>query len=406
MRNNEGPGQKVPGQVRAAIKEPVVTLSAGPVAVFPRVMQGLARPVHYDYDPYFQDFYEQVVRKLTQALRCSEPALILHCEPAPGLEAAAASLIGPDDVVLNLASGVYGKGFGYWSARYHKEMIEIEVPYNEAIDPQSVADAFKKRPDIKIVSVVHHDTPSGTLNPVKEIGRIVRAHDALMLVDAVSSWAGMDIHPDDCFADVFVTGPGKCLGGAPGLTIVAVNERAWAHILANPKAPTASVLSFSDWKDAWRHDKPFPFTPSVAEVNGLDAAIDQYEAEGPETVWARHALTAAACRAGVKAMGLELWAAREEIASPTTTAVRVPDGVRDSDILAAARETLGVVFSTGRGATLGKLIRIGHMGPVAEPVYAIVAVTALAAALRKLGRKVDAGAGVDAALAVIAAAKA
>jgi pyridoxamine--pyruvate transaminase len=101
-------------------------------------------------------------------------------------------------------------------------------------------------------------------------------------------------------------------------------------------------------------------------------------------------------------MGLALWAAREEIASPTTTAVRVPDGMKDSDILAAARETLGVVFSSGRGATLGKLIRIGHMGPVAEPVYAVVAVTALAAALDKLGRKTDAGAGVNAALEVIA----
>ena len=100
-------------------------------------------------------------------------------------------------------------------------------------------------------------------------------------------------------------------------------------------------------------------------------------------------------------MGLELWAAREEIASPTTTAVRVPDGVKDSDILAAAREVMGVTFSSGRGETLGKLIRIGHMGPVAEPVYAVVAVSALAAALRRLGRKVDAGAGVEAALKVI-----
>lgn len=389
-----------------SIKEPVVTLSAGPVAVFPRVLQGLARPVHYDYDPYFQTFYEQVVGKVTRALRCKEPALILHCEPAPGLEAAAASLIGPDDVVLNLASGVYGKGFGYWSARYNKELVEIEVPYNEAIDPGQVADAFRKRPDIKIVSVVHHDTPSGTLNPVKEIGRIVRDHDALMLVDAVSSFAGMDIHPDDCFADLFVTGPGKCLGGAPGLTVMAVNDRAWKHILANPKAPTASILSLADWKDAWRHDKPFPFTPSVAEVNALDAAIDQYEAEGPENVWARHALTARACRAGVKAMGLALWPAREEIASPTTTAVRIPDGVKDGDILAAARDMLGVTFSTGRGETLGKLIRIGHMGPVAEPIYAVVAVTALGAALRRLGRPLDVGAGVEAALGMIAEAKA
>lgn len=386
------------------IREPIITLSSGPVSVYPRVMQGLSRPVHYDYDRHFQAFYEEVVRKVSRALRIEDPALILHCEPAPGLEAAAASLIGPDDVVLNLASGVYGKGFGYWSARYNKELLEIEVPYNEAIDPQSVADAFKKRPDIKIVSVVHHDTPSGTLNPVKEIGRIVRENDALMLVDAVSSWAGMDIHPEDCFADVFVTGPGKCLGGAPGLTIMAVNDRAWKHILANPRAPKASVLSLADWKDAWRRDQSFPFTPSVAEVNALDAAIDQYEAEGAENVWARHALTAKACRAGVKALGLELWPAREEIASPTTTAVRVPEGMRDSDILAAARETLGVVFSAGRGATLGKLIRIGHMGPVAEPIYAVVAVAALAAALNKLGRKVDAGAAVNAALAVTAGA--
>src|SRR5262249_13547967 len=126
------------------VKEPVITLSAGPVAAYPLVLLGMARPVHYDFDPYFQGFYEQVVRKVTRALKAPEPALLLHCEPAAGLEAAAASLIGPDDVVLNLASGVYGKGFGYWSARYHKEMVEIEVPYNEAIDPASVAEAFRR----------------------------------------------------------------------------------------------------------------------------------------------------------------------------------------------------------------------------------------------------------------------
>ena len=171
-----------------------------------------------------------------------------------------------------------------------------------------MADAFRKRPDIKIVSVVHHDTPSGTINPAREIGKIVREHDGLLIVDAVSSFGGMDIHPDDCFADIFVTGPGKCLGGPPGLTIMSVSDRAWAHIEANPKAPFASILSLKDWKNAWRHDKPFPFTPSVAEINGLDGAIDQYLDEGPEKVWRRHALTARACRAGIKAMGLELWA--------------------------------------------------------------------------------------------------
>jgi pyridoxamine--pyruvate transaminase len=389
-----------------AIKEPVITLSAGPVAAYPRVLQGLGRPVHYDYDPYFQDFYEAVARKAARAMKTEEPALILHCEPAPGIEAAAASLIGPHDVVLNLASGVYGKGFGYWSQRYNKELVEIEVPFNEAIDPADVAAAFRKRPDIKVVSLVHHDTPSGTINPAREIGRIVRENGGLLIVDAVSSFAGMDIHPGDCAADIFITGPGKCLGGAPGLTVMAVSDRAWAHMEANPKAPRASALSLLDWKEAWRKDRPFPFTPSVAEVNGLDAALDQYLEEGPAKVWHRHGLTAKACRAGLQAMGLALWAKSESIASPTTTAVRVPEGLKDSDIIAAARAELGVVLSAGRGETLGKLIRIGHMGPVAEPVYAVVAVTALAAALRRLGRKVELGRGVEAAMAVIEAGKA
>ena len=385
-------------------KQPVITLSAGPVAAYPRVLQAMAGPVHYDFDLYFQAFYEAVSLKLARALRTEEVPLILQYEPAVGLEASSASLIGANDVVLNLASGVYGKGFGYWAARTAKEVIEIEVPYNDSITAEQVSEALTERPDISIVAMVHHDTPSGTINPAREIGKAVRDHGALLLIDAVSSFGGMDIHPEDCFSDIFVTGPSKCLGGPPGLTAIAVSDRAWAHIEANPDTPRASVLSLLDWKEAWRSDRPFPFTPSVSEVNALDAALDQYLDEGPEAVWKRHALTAAACRAGIEAMGLSLWAAREDIASPTTTAVTVPDGLDDGAILATARERFGVVFSCGRGETLGKLIRIGHMGAVAEPGYAILAVSALGGALRELGRDADVAAGVEACLDVIAAA--
>ena len=381
--------------------EPAITLSAGPVGVYPRVLRAMSRPVQYDFDPYFQEFYEIVNQKVSKALRIDYPALILHCEPAPGIEAAAASLISKNDIVLNLVSGVYGKGFGYWSARYNKELIEVEVPYNEAIAPEQVAAAFAQRKDIGIVAVVHHDTPSGTVNPLREIGEIVRANDALLLVDAVSSWGGMNIHPEDCCADISITGPSKCLGGAPGLTIMGVSERAWKHIENNPDAPFASALSLSDWKNAWQHDQPFPFTPSVAEMNGLDAAVDNYLDEGPENVWARHAKTARACRSGIQAMGCELWAANESIAADTTTAVRIPGGVEDETLRKAVRSLFGVTFSSGRNETLGKLLRIGHMGLVAQPIYALVAVTALGGALNHLGHKVDTAAGVEAATAEI-----
>ena len=143
---------------------------------YPNVLQAMARPIGYDFDPSFQAFYEETALKCGRAMRQDEPALILQAEPAVAIEAAAASLISADDVVLNLASGVYGKGFGYWSARYHKSMVEIEVPFNDAISPAAVEAALRDHPEISVVSVVHHDTPSGTLNPIVDIGRLVADH--------------------------------------------------------------------------------------------------------------------------------------------------------------------------------------------------------------------------------------
>lgn len=380
---------------------PVMTLTSGPVNCYPEVLQGMSRTVLYDYDPAFQRFYERVAKKAQQAMRTPEVPLIQQGEPVLALEAAAASLIAAGDTVLNLASGVYGKGFGYWAARHTDKMLEIEVPYNEAIDPATVAAKLRDNPDISVVCVCHHDTPSGTINPIDEIGRIVADNGGYLIVDAVSSFGGMDTHPEACHADIYVAGPNKCMGAAPGLSLVGISARAWEKMKANPAAPRASMLSMVDWQEAWRHDRPFPFTPSVAEVNGLDAALDLYLGEGPEAVWARHALTARAMRAGVKAMGLSLWAAREEIASPTTTSVRTPEGIDEAALRQTARERYGVVFSSGRSETMGKLTRIGHMGPTAQPIYAVAALTALGGALSALGHKVDTGAGVAAALAVI-----
>ncbi|MEM9221589.1 MAG: alanine--glyoxylate aminotransferase family protein [Pseudomonadota bacterium] len=382
-------------------RPPAFTLTTGPVDAYPDVLSALGSTVLYDYDPAFQTHYENVAKTAQKALSHHEPPVILHGEPVLALEAAAASLIAKDDVVLNLASGVYGKGFGYWAARYAKQVDEIEVPYNEAIDPEAVRAHLATRPETKIVAVCHHDTPSGTLNDIDAIGAVVAETEALLIVDAVSSWAGMETSPAACHAAIYVTGPNKCLGCPPALSLCGVSDAAWDKMSANPDAPFASMLSFTDWRNAWKSTEPFPFTPSVSEVNAMGAALDRYLAEGPEKVWARHALTAAAARAGVQAMGLELWAAREEIASPTCTAVKMPEGVDAGPILASARSRYGVTLSSGRGETLGKLVRIGHMGPTAEPMYSLVALGALGGALTAAGVRVDIGAGLAAAQARI-----
>lgn len=377
-------------------KPPVFTLTAGPVDAYPEVLRALGTTVLYDYDPAFQAFFENITLKAQKALGCDLPPLILQGEPVLALEGAAASLIARDDVVLNLASGVYGKGFGYWAARYASKVEEIEVPYDTAIDPEEVRAFLKDHPEVKVVCVCNHDTPSGTINDIDAIGAVTAEAGALLIVDAVSSWGGMETSPTSSQAAVYVTGPNKCLGCPPSLSLVAVSKAGWAKIEANPDAPFASILSFTDWKNAWKKTEPFPFTPSVAEINGFDAALDRYLDEGPEAVWKRHAVTAKVCREGVKAMGVELWPVSEGIASPTTTAVRMPDGIGAGPVIAEARARYGVSLSAGRAETLGKLIRIGHMGPTAQPAYALLAVSAMGGALKALGAKVDVARGLAA----------
>ncbi len=381
------------------ISEPLFTLTAGPVQPSAETVRALATPIYDQFDPYFLELYENVTEDLRIAMNIQRPPLIMHGEAVLGLEAAAASLIARDDVVLNLASGVYGKGYGYWAARYCKKLLEIEVPYDEAIDPASVESMFRTNPEIAVVSVVHSETPSGTLNPVAEIAAICDRHGALLIVDSVSSFGAVKVDFEGWPADIVVVGPQKALGGPPGLSIMYISDRAWAKIDSNPDAPTASMLSISDWRDAHKAEVKFPFTPSITEIYGLHSTVAQHLREGPEVAWERHARVAASTRAGILGLGLELWPVSEEICSPSLTAFKPPDGVSGSDIRSRCREQFGVMISGGYGELADALLRIGHMGPTAHPIFAAVSVAAVGQSLVDMGVNVDVGSGVAAAMA-------
>ena len=367
------------------LQVPAYMLTTGPVPAYPEVLRALGQPVLYDYTDAFQAFYQSVIEKLAQVMRTGNQPVIMQGEAILGIEAAAAGLIARQDVVLNLVSGVYGKGFGPWAARYGREVIELAVDYDDVIDPQAVEAALKQHPDISIIAVCHHDTPSGTLNPLAEIGAIAARHGAYLIVDAVSSFGGMDVHPEAVHADIFITSPSKCLGSTPGLTLAAVSDRAWQKMAGNPDAPRASFLSLLDWKEAWRAGNAFPVTPSVAEIYALNTALDLYLAEGASNVWARHAQTAQIAREGVKALGLELWPRQEANAAPTATVFKVPDGISDVALRDLMLRDHDVLVSLGRKDTAGKVLRIGHMGASAQPEFAAKAVEALAGALKKFG---------------------
>jgi pyridoxamine--pyruvate transaminase len=381
--------------------EPVFTLAAGPAGATPATLAALGQPVLHPDDPAFQERYADTVELMRRAFGTRQAPVILHGEAVLGLEAAAASLIGRDDVVLNLVSGVFGKGYGWWARRYAKEVIEVEVPYDSAVPAGAVAAALAERPDVTVVAVVHCETPSGTMNDLDAIGPVAAGHGALLIVDAVSSFGGVPCDFAAWGADLAVVGPQKCLGGPPGLSLLHVSDAAWEHMEANPAAPRASMLSIVDWKNAHEVGRPFPFTPSVSDVNALHACMEQYLAEGPAAVQRRHRAAARSVRAGADALGLELWAAEPSICSDTVTAVKVPAAVNERELRARARAESGVMLSAGSGDLAGKVITIGHMGPGAYPLGPVIALTALGRALRGFGVKADVGAAVEAAIAAL-----
>jgi pyridoxamine---pyruvate transaminase len=381
--------------------DPAFNLTSGPAGATAATLAALGRPILHHLDPAFGALYQRTVELLRQAFGTRESPVILQGEAVVGLEAAAASLIGSGDVVLNLVSGMYGRGYGEWARRYAREVIEIEVPYDSSVPAASVAEALRARPDITVVSVVHCETPCGTVNDLDAISAVVAGHEALLIVDAVSTFGGIRCDFTAWQADLVVTAPQKCLGGPPGLSLLHVSEAAWAHMAANPAAPRGSVLSILDWRDAHLASRPFPFTPSVTDIYGLHACLEQYLHEGAEAVRRRHQAAARAARAGAEALGLALWARDPAIRSDTITAVRVPAGIDEREVRAHARAQSGVMLSGGQGDLAGTVLQIGHMGPGAYPLSPVIAVTALGRALRALGANADIGAAVEAAVSAL-----
>jgi pyridoxamine---pyruvate transaminase len=382
------------------MRDPDFTLSAGPTMAWPEVLAAQGKQITYHYDPAFLELFRRTERKVAEIFLTQSDVLLMQGEAVVGLEAAARGVVRPGTHVLNLVSGIFGKGMGYWLKDFGAELHELEVPYNDSVDPADVERYLEEHPEIELLTVVHSETPSGTQHDLAAIGPMARAHGAMTIVDCVSSLGGIEFKTDDWQIDIAVAAAQKCLGGPPGITLMTVSDAAWERIRDNPAAPRASFLSMLDWKEQWIDGEKFPFTPSVVDMHGIEASCDVLLEIGLEASIAQHDLAARACRAGVKAMGLELWPRSEEVTAACVTAIAVPDGLTDVQVRAHCRERYGVMISGGQGA--GNLVRIGHMGPTAYSFYPVVGLSAVGRTMADLGVPVKIGDGVDAALEVLA----
>ncbi|WP_086770402.1 pyridoxal-phosphate-dependent aminotransferase family protein [Streptomyces bobili] len=347
-----------------------------------------------DLAPLSAARFASVEDRVARLLDTRQDVVIMQGEALLPLEGAIRGTAGPDTTALNVITGPYGRTFGDWLRDCGATVIDLAVPFHTAVTAEQIRAAFAEHPEIGFVSLVHAEAATGNTNPVAEIGEVVKEHGALFYLDAVASVGAEPVLPDAWGVDLCVIGAQKAMGGPAGVSAVSVSERAWARMAANPKAPRRSYLSLLDWKERWVDGgrTALPHAPAQLEMLALEACVERIEADGLETVMARHASAAAATRAGAVALGvgLEPYVHEAREAAPVATTLRAPAGVVASELVARALTgDPALPLAAGGGALAKEMIRVNHYGADATPGAVRSSLTALGAALAERGLTAD-----------------
>jgi aspartate aminotransferase-like enzyme len=372
----------------------------GPTALPPSVREAGGRQMINHRGPEFAAMLRRILDGMKPYFGTAGDPVVLSCAGTGGLEAAVVNTLSPGDRVLGVSIGSFGDRFAKIAATYGADVTKVDVEWGRAADPGQVRRALADGP-FRAVLLTHNETSTGVMNPIPELAAAVRdaSPDSLILVDSVSALGAVPFAMDEWGVDVVVTGSQKAWMSAPGLAMLALSDRAWAA------TETARMPRF--YLDVRKHRDSHatgetPWTPALAVVFQVDEGVRLMEAEGAESVFARHEACAAAARAGLTALGFELFADPAH-ASRTVTCVRMPVGM-DWKALNGAVKRRGVVLAGGQGKLAGHVFRLGHLGSVTvEEVLG--AIGALEAVLLEGGAALEPGAAVGAAQAAALAAR-
>ena len=315
--------------------------------------------------------------RLRLILKTRNRAVVMTGEGMLALWAALKSCLWPGDRVLCVATGPFGHGFAEMVKTLGARVKPVGFGEDEAADPEAVARVIATyRP--RMVTLVHCETPAGTLNPAAEIGAAARRYGVeLFVVDAVASAGGAPLDVDGWGIDLALVGTQKCLSALPDQAILAVSEAAWTAIESRNYA---GYDALKPWRRAVQQNV-FPYTPSWHALAALDRACGLLLEEGLDAVVRRHGEAASLCRRRARDMGLRLFPRDEAFCSPTVTALRVPDGLPWPELDRRLRAR-GMAVGGSWEKLAGRVFRIGHMGHQARVELVTRGMDTLADALK------------------------
>jgi len=372
-------------------------MGPGPSEVHPRVLRAMSTPLVGHLDPYFLDVMDETQELLRYVFQTDNKWTIpVSGTGSASMEAAIGNLVEPGETFLAPSNGYFGDRMAEMARRAGGEVVRVEAPWGEPLDPAVVSDAFETyQPDV--FGFVHAETSTGVRQPeVAELTRIAHEHDAYVIVDCVTSLGGVELRVDDWDVDVAYSGAQKCLSCPPGASPLTLNDRAMGKVLDREEPARSWYLDLSLLEGYWGEERAYHHTAPITNVYALREALRLVAEEGLTERWARHRRVAGGLKAGVEAMGMEM-NAPEEFWLPSLNAVRVPDGVTDAEVIDYVLDEFDLEIAGGLGDLSGEIFRIGCMGHGAREETVSYVLLALADALAELGADVDPSAGVEAA---------
>jgi len=367
----------------------------GPTTLPPSVRDAGSRQMVNHRGPEFATILNRVIARMKPYFGTTGDVAVLSCAGTGGLEAAVVNVLSPGDRVLGVSIGSFGDRFARIATVYGADVTKLSVEWGRAADPEELraALAAEPAPGYRAVLLTHNETSTGVMNPIPALAAVIRevAPNALIVVDSVSGLGAVPFEMDAWGIDLVVTGSQKAWMSAPGLAMVAASERAWA-VMETSTTPRF-YLDLRAHRE-WHAKGQTPWTPAVGVVYQVDEGLALMERETQAGVFARHEACAAATRAGLQALGFELFA-DPAAASKTVTAAKVPDGLDWKAFNGEVKER-GVVLAGGQGKLTGLIFRVGHLGSVTLGEI-LDAVGVLEEVSIALGRPVEAGAAVAAA---------
>lgn len=379
-----------------------VLLGPGPSNVHPRVLRAMSIPLVGHLDPAFLRIMDETKRLLQFVFQTrNELTIPLSGTGSAGMEACLVNLLEPGDEAVVCVNGVFGTRMAEIVERYGATLVRVEAPWGRVIDPADVAAALKRCRRPKLVGIVHAETSTGAWQPLEEIGPLVHAAGALLVVDTVTSLGGCPVHVDDWGIDACYSGTQKCLSCPPGLSPITFGPRA-VEVLSTRKSKVQSwYLDLTMIQKYWGAERVYHHTAPISMNYALHEALRLIEEEGLEARWRRHEGNHRALKAGLAAIGLGI-ASQENHQLWTLNSVRIPDGVEDARVRTALLEDFGIEIGGGLGPLKGQTWRIGLMGESSNAANVLLVLSALERVLPQCGYAVEAGAGLAAAQRVYA----